>query len=174
MVDIQKLPRLTELSSLPATEVVALYIFAYFIAMPSQLNFFLQGQNNKIQGQAFARLSVDKNGSIHENLSNYSGLVHFNLAFDYRAVERVLERAQTKQGQTVSDMEQLLSDALFVQITPQIYQQVFLQSHNLTWMKKVALAGLEDIATEHQLDIYLLYQKLMMPIVAMTTQKRTH
>lgn len=154
------------LKSLPDTDIVAIHAFSYFVTLECHKAFFNMNSSFNEYNEFLASLSIDHDGNIFENTDGDFPVV-FNLCFDMNKLER---RAAMpfKPEKSMSEEDVLhmhFCDSLFEQITPQIYQQSLLLEGDLASLKDKSLANLEEMSRKNNLDIYKLYQTIMMPLI---------
>jgi hypothetical protein len=155
------------LKNLPEQDLIALHAFFYFVNMKSKEQFFIKGTCNKKACTFTALLSIDSFGRIFENQID-KGIVNFTLTFSFKK-----HRALFKDSENTSSQSRL-DYSILTQITPQLYTQALALNASQLSINDNCRATMLSLVKDNTIEVFSIYQKIMLPIVVKSNVVKIH
>jgi len=158
------------LKNLPEQDLIAFHAFLYFANMKSKEQFFTGGTYDKKAQTITALLSIDADGNIVENQAE-KGEVTFTLTFSAKKHQAYIKAFGKSKK---SSPEIRLAHSCLTQITPQLYTQALTLNKNQILIKDNCLANILNLVEHKEIDVFSIYQEVMMPMVVRDNMVRVH
>ncbi len=149
------------LRNLPEQDLIAFHAFLYFANMKSKEQFFMGGTYDKKAQTMTALLSIDADGNIVENQAE-KGEVTFTLTFSAKKHQAYIKCFGKSKK---SSPESRLAHSCLTQITPQLYTQALTLSATQLLIKDNCLANILNLVEHKEIDVFSIFQEVMMPMV---------
>ena len=158
------------LKNLPGQDLITLHAFLYFVNIKSLEQFFTGGTYDQKAQTITASLSIDADGNIFENKAD-KGEVTFTLTFSAKKHQTYIKGFGNDES---TSPESRLAHSALTQIAPQLYNQVFTFNPTQLLIKDNCLMAINTLIKGKKIDIFSLYQHIMMPMVVRANVVKMH
>lgn len=158
------------LRSLPEQDLIAFHAFIFIAYMKSKDQFFTGGTYDKKAQTITTLLSIDADGNIFENQVE-KGAVTFTLTFSAKKHQAYINGFSYSKKYSP---ECRLAHSYLTQITPQLYAQARALNARQLSIKDNCLKAINTLIKGKKIDVFSLYQQIMMPMVVRGNIVKVH
>lgn len=158
------------LSSLPEQDLIAFHAFLYIMNMKSKINFFIDGTFDNKAKTLTAILSINSDGSIFENQAD-KGELTFVLTFSHQKHQAYINNFGNSEN---SSPENRLAHSFLIQVAPQLYTQALTFTAKQLSIKNNCLTRIQNLSKQKEIDVFSIYQQIMIPMVVRANVVNIH
>jgi len=158
------------LINLPEQDIIAFHAFLYFANIKSKEQFFSDGTYDKEAQTITALLSIDAEGKIFENQAD-KGEVNFSLIYSAKKHQAYINDFGNSKKYS---SECRLTHSCLTQITPQLYTQALAFNKRQLLIKDSCLTNILSYVENKNVDVFSIYQEVMMPMVVRANVVKVH